>query len=37
MYSDIEPGDPSSTNLVPTGIIEQNLTIENEMIIDQNI
>ena len=36
MHSDIEQGDPSSTNIVPTGIIEQNLTIENDMITDQN-
>ena len=35
MHSDIEQGDPSSTNVNPAGIIEQNITIENDMIIDQ--
>ena len=33
MHSDIDKGEPSLTNNVPTGIIEQNLTIENDMII----
>ena len=35
MLFDIEQGDPSSTNVNPAGIIEQNITIENDMIIDQ--
>ena len=34
MHSDIEQGDPSSTNFDCTGIIEQNLSIENDMISD---
>ena len=40
MYSDIEQGDTSSS-MVPykkqTGIIEQNVSLEKELIIDQNI
>ena len=36
MLFDIEQGDPSSTNGDSTSIIEQNISIENDMISDSN-